>query len=198
MVGRQHVGSRAGSPEQSRETPCEFLGSFTRLGVHWEAHAARTGTLEVWDLNRLCVYLLSSSPPVFRISLDTNGRTCTRYLLPVGRELIEMNLGKKRGPARATLMGNREAWAKCKPAQDRVSVRRRPGLPPLLDSFRILSVCVFLFLLIDNASAVQKKLLRHRRKSGPARSSEMSPVCVLLESSCFVLCIHVHAVISLL
>lgn len=44
--------------------------------------------------------------------------------------------------------------------QDRVSVRRRPGLPPLLDSFGILYVRVFLFLLIDNASCCAEKSCR--------------------------------------
>lgn len=92
-------------------------------------------------------------------------------------------------------MGNREAWAKCKAKIECPSVGDPAAEPPLLDSFGILSLCVFLFLLIDNASAVQKKLSRHRRKSlrGPARSSEMSPVCVLRESSCFLLLIHTRA-----
>lgn len=73
---------------------------------------------------------------------------------------MEMSLGKKRGPARATLMGNREAWAKCKPAKIECPSVGDPDSSIVRFVRNSLCVCAFLFLLIDNASCCAEKNCR--------------------------------------
>lgn len=51
-------------------------------------------------------------------------------------------------------------------------------------------MCAFLFLLIDKASAVQKKIVAPSKEKRPC---EVVGNCVLRESSCFLLLIHTRA-----
>lgn len=64
-------------------------------------------------------------------------------------------------------MGNREAWAKCKPREIECPSVGDPDASIVRFVLNSLSLCVFLFLLIDNASAVQKKIVAPSKEKRP-------------------------------